>query len=98
MSTCAARGWPKPTVFWRKTGSDRELKNVFATKSYGVVLLIEFARDEDNGTYWCYANNTIGTALKAVLLHVDKRKKRLQSLVIKIANVKAVTVSLRLPN
>ncbi|KXJ15319.1 Immunoglobulin superfamily member 10 [Exaiptasia diaphana] len=74
VTTCSAEGWPKPTVFWRKEGSNSELSNSFVT-NFGVYLHIVFVRKEDNGFYLCYANNSIGTDNRTLLLHVSMQGK-----------------------
>ncbi|XP_058122733.1 roundabout homolog 2-like [Anopheles ziemanni] len=61
------RGYPEPTVFWRKNGQTLDLTN---SKRIRIVdggnLAIQDARQTDDGRYQCVAKNIIGIRESAV--------------------------------
>lgn len=51
--TCLATGKPEPIITWFKDG------HLIKGKSNGILVIIKTKRTED-GTYQCFANNTVG--------------------------------------
>ena len=57
--TCNVSGIPRPVITWFKDGSRVARSLVGEFKGYSM-LTLDFVRLNDQGTYWCEANNTEG--------------------------------------
>ena len=57
--TCNVSGIPRPVITWFKNGSHMTRSLVREIKGYSM-LFFDFVQRNDQGTYWCEANNTEG--------------------------------------
>ena len=57
--TCNSSGIPRPLITWFKEGSRVTRSLIRGFKGYSM-LVFDFVRRNDQGKYWCEANNTEG--------------------------------------
>ncbi|XP_015783363.1 lachesin [Tetranychus urticae] len=59
---CYATGHPKPMISWRR--ENNEILPTGSAVYFGNILSIHNITKEDRGTYYCIANNSVGTEAK----------------------------------
>ncbi|XP_032233620.1 hemicentin-2 isoform X2 [Nematostella vectensis] len=65
---CKADGWPPPYLRWYKEGMPLSPHS----KIEEVSLHITFARQSDQGMYYCRANNTVGSEIRPILIKMKQ--------------------------
>ena len=66
---CTATGFPKPEIFWSKSGNKQDEGFRYIYSNNGV-LSIGNVRDNDEGEYVCTARNKVGEISRKAILFV----------------------------
>lgn len=75
-SACLVRGFPEPTVMWKKEGK-RLTSNSLVQITDDHVLIIKNAQPSDAGRYDCIASNVVGQSKAMVTLKYTGMSKRI---------------------
>ncbi|XP_067138856.1 cell adhesion molecule Dscam1-like [Centruroides vittatus] len=71
---CPVSGYPTPSVIWKKDGRELPLNERQQVFSNGTLILNDIARETDEGTYTCLANNKKGEETRAdLIIRVTKK-------------------------
>ncbi|XP_065844104.1 roundabout homolog 2-like [Oscarella lobularis] len=72
---CKVTGFPKPTIYWRKAGSEQLPPNARVSVHYRNKLTITYLRQHDEGQYICIAENVFGVAESPAQLSIHAAPK-----------------------